>query len=134
VRRAKRRATSERKEAHHVKSRRHMQLPGGAKGTVRSPPKPGKSEFAGRNASEPTCSPVTQVGEAEPLQNGRRQHPPRSTTTRAAAGSLGVSGMARRQGDTLNTGDLVVSGQRPQRVVQGDSQGHFGATRSRMGS
>jgi hypothetical protein len=43
-----------------VKGRQHVKLPGGAKGTARSPPKPGMSESAGRNTSEPKCSPVTK--------------------------------------------------------------------------
>lgn len=53
----KRRAPRERKEIHHVKSHRRMKLTGGAQGTARSPPKPGKSEDVGRNKVNPHVAP-----------------------------------------------------------------------------
>jgi len=59
-----------------VKGRQHMQLSRRRKRNREVPVEAREERVCGPNASEPACSPVTQVGEAEPLQIGRRQHQP----------------------------------------------------------
>src|SRR5689334_16726304 len=56
--------------------------------------------------SEPRCSPVREGGEAELLQDWRRQQVPPSSSTCVAVPSPGVAGTARSERKALNARDL----------------------------
>ena len=56
---------------------------------------------------------------AEPLDGWRKQNVPAKCSTGAPARTPGVAGTARREGKTLNVGDLDRSGWRPQPEAQG---------------
>ena len=60
--------------------------------------------------SEPRCSPVRKGGEAELLQDWRRQQAPPSSSTCVAVSSPGVAGTARSERKALNARDLDRSG------------------------
>jgi hypothetical protein len=56
-------------------------------------------EVTGRNMSEPRCSPVRIIGEAEPLERRRRQHRPASVGKSTGLLTRGSrDGTSRREG------------------------------------
>ena len=60
-----------------------------------------------------------EIGEAEPLEFGRRQHVSLVSSKITTTHFPGVAGAARHEGKALNAGDLARCGWRPQPSVQG---------------
>src|SRR3989442_7201511 len=69
------------------------------------------------------------MGEAEPLQSGRRPHASGRCSVDTPRRSSGVAGTARGERNALNTGALAGRGSRPQRGAQDGSRGVAAYTR-----